>query len=125
MCVIMMGRRRCVTRKGKKTTLVANDKPYAVKRAVQEKECRELQVVLEYRNDRHKQLMVMMERKQKLMGEIPEFPEVMSRNQGLGRQDLGGGGSGFAGQEAGDEVGFEGNEKYRSGGVERHSCCLA
>ena len=67
-----VGRRKLETRKGKKTTLVANAQQYAMMRAVQEQECRELQEATEYRNERHKRLMSMMERKLKLMGEIPE-----------------------------------------------------
>ena len=46
-------------------------------RAVQEEECRELQQAIEYRHDRHKRLTSMMERKQKLMGEILEFREKL------------------------------------------------
>ena len=76
-------------------------------RAEQEKECQELQ-------------KTMMERKQKLTGEVPEFRETVSIYQGLGRQDLGGG-IGFAGEGAGDGGAVEGKEQYRSGGVD--SCC--
>ena len=44
-----------------------NVKQYAVKRAVQEKECPELRKAIEYMNERPKKLMSMMERKQRLM----------------------------------------------------------
>ena len=60
----------------------------------------------DYINERHKRLMSMMERKQKLMAEI-----------------LDSGGIGFAGEEAGVGGAPEGKEKYRSGGMERYSCC--
>ena len=75
-----VGRRRFLKRKKTKTTLVADATQYAVMRAVQEKECQELQKAIENINERHKRLMSMMERKQKLMGEIPELREKMSKS---------------------------------------------
>ena len=69
------GRRRFLTWKGKKRTLVANVAQHAVMRVVQENECRVLQEAIECRNERHKRLMSIVERQQKLMGEILEFPK--------------------------------------------------
>ena len=64
-----------MSRKVKKTTLVANAKQHAVMNTVQEKECQELQKAIEDINERHKILVSMMERQQKLMGEVPELRE--------------------------------------------------
>ena len=57
-------------------------KQHAVLRATQEVECRELQEAIECRNERHKRLMSMMERKQNLLRDVPEF----HKNKILGRQ---------------------------------------
>ena len=89
-------------KQGKKTTLGANVKQYAMMRAVPEKERQELHEAIQYMNESQERLLSTIKRKQKLMGEIPELREkIMPSNSGLGRQDLGGG-SGIAG-EAGDE----------------------
>ena len=64
---------KIVTMKEKQMMLVANAKQHAVMRAVQERECRELQNAIGYRKERHKSLVPMMERKQKLRDEIREF----------------------------------------------------
>ena len=47
-----------MSRKVKKTTLVANAKQYAVMNTMQEKECQELQKAIEYINARHKKAHV-------------------------------------------------------------------
>ena len=69
------GRRRLVAMKRKKTTLVANVKQYALTRAAQETECRELQEAIQCRNERYKRLMSLLERKQKLLREVLECLE--------------------------------------------------
>ena len=56
--------------KVKKATPVTNVKQQTVMRAVQEKECQELQKAIEGMSERHKRLVFI--RKQKLMGEVPE-----------------------------------------------------
>ena len=49
-------RKKIVTMKEKQMMLVANAKQHAVMRAVQERECRELQDAIGYRKERHKSL---------------------------------------------------------------------
>ena len=57
-------------------TLVANPKQYAMMRAMQDEEYRELHEVIEYMNERQERLTSTMERKQQLMGEVPEIREI-------------------------------------------------
>ena len=66
------GCRRFVAVKKEKTTLVVNAKQYAMMRAKQEKAYQELQEAINYMNESQRNLLAMMERKQKLMGEAPE-----------------------------------------------------
>ena len=108
-----------MARKGKKAALVANTKQLCVMRVVQGKECREVLEAIGYRNVRHKRLMSLMERKRKLMGEVPQFRERLCLELGVldnkimvEELDLL--------EEAGDGGALDGKEKYRSRGVERH-----
>ena len=72
------GRRRFVARKTKEATLVANVKQYAMMRAMQHEEYQELHEAIEYMNERQGKLMSTMERRQMLMGEVPELRDKLS-----------------------------------------------
>ena len=63
-----VGRRRFVTRKVKKTTLVANVK--------QEKECQDLQRAIEYMNERHKKACVHDGPQTEVDGINPRIPRI-------------------------------------------------
>ena len=77
------GRRRLVAMKTKETTLTVNANQYALTRAIQEHECRELYEAIENMNERQGKLMSTKERKQKLMGEVPELRENMPKRLGF------------------------------------------
>ena len=51
---------------------MANVKPYALMRAMQDEEYEELHGATEHMNERQGKLLAMMERKQKLMSRAPE-----------------------------------------------------
>ena len=60
--------------KTKETTLLANVNQYAMMRAKQHEEYQELHEVIEYMNERQEErVMSTMQRKQKLIGEVPEL----------------------------------------------------
>ena len=95
-----------------KTTLVATMKQYAVMPAKQDEECQG-------------KFLARMERKQTLMSEAPEdlqgriFQEIRVLDERISAEEI----NCLAGVEAGDEGAVEGKEVYRSGGVDRYSCC--
>ena len=72
------GRRRLVVVKTKEATRVASMKQYAMMRAMQNEEYQELHEVIEYMNERQEKLMSTMERKQKLIGDVPVVSKLQS-----------------------------------------------
>ena len=66
--------------KTKEVTLEANMKQFAMVRALQDEEYREVHEAIEHMNERQEELMFLIERKQKLKGEVPELMEKMPRN---------------------------------------------
>ena len=70
------GRRRFVATKTKDATLVAHVKQYAMIRAMQDEEYHELHEAIECMNEKQEKPMSTMDRKQKLIGEVPEFREI-------------------------------------------------
>ena len=60
---------------------------------MQKKECGELQEAIEYRNETPERLMPMMERKPKLVGEVPELretrcPEIRASDDRISAEEL-------------------------------------
>ena len=102
-------------------TLVANPKQYAMMRAMQDEEYRELHEVIEYMNERQERLTSTMERKQQLMGEVPEIREFFSSQEVRVLDDR------ISAEEVEKKQAMmellKEKEEHQSGGVERHSCC--
>ena len=86
---------------------MGNVAKYAMMRAIHDEECQALHQIIEYMNGNH----VHDGTRTKADGRSPgTWRTFIKRFQGLGRQDLGGG-SGTAGEKAGDEGAFEGMEE--------------
>ena len=75
--VIVKGAEGFVSVRKKKGTLVANVRQYAMLREREDEEYHELHEVIEYMNERQEKLLFTMERKQKLVGEVPELRDFI------------------------------------------------
>ena len=93
---------------------LAGAQQYAMMRTVQEKECQELQKAIEYINERHNRPMSLMERQQKLIGEMRELRDKVC--QKIGSWTTGSRRRNWIcwREKAGDGGPLEGKKKYQS-----------